>query len=188
MQSLVKSVEQQIQQLDHPELKQWLLGHLNLNACCLTELFCKQYAADGITTRAPHALSTNPIFSMVYTFGPQALIDELHTLFSSLPSITFNSFKHELSGQCSLLLQDYIEAWPVLKQIQQQPHQIIAWMDQAKPGELEAFMRLNPDSDWALLTEVFLIKNNQEVTLANRLKLINLGMHLTPQSIKISVF
>jgi hypothetical protein len=169
MKSLAKSVEQQIQQLEHFELKQFLLRHINLEATCLAELFCKQYTADAKTIRLPQAISANPIFCMVYTFGPQALIAELHTLFSSLPSMAFDSFRQELSGQCTVLLQDFRKAWPFIKQLQQQPHNVIALMTEAKSTELEAFRRLNPESDWALLTEAFLIDHHE----INRWTLIN---------------
>ena len=69
---------------------------------------------------------------------------------------------------CTNLLNDYRDAWPLISQLQQQPKHLIDSMEQASTSALEALARLSRGTDWAVFTDVFLVKTNHELSLINR--------------------
>ncbi|KTD62501.1 hypothetical protein [Legionella shakespearei] len=181
MMRFVEIIKEQIQQLDIPELRIWLLSHFNEQANHLTELFCREihhssasqlHYAVSVIQFPPHL----SVLSLAYIYLPLPLREELaEKLQNYAPWPEVSDVQHliGLGEQFNEQLTDYQTAWPIIDALQKQGiNYLIRVLDKADEQSLKAFARLNKGRDLNLLIETFLVNNSRDLEAVNRNKLI----------------
>lgn len=181
MMRFVEIIKEQIQQLDIPELRIWLLSHLNEDARHLAELFCHEieHPAEFQLGHAAPVIQFPPhlsVLSLAYIYLPLPLREELA---EKLQNGTLYPEAHDvhqaigLGEQFNEQLTDYQAAWPIIDALHKQGvNYLIRILDKADEHSLKAFARLNKGRDLHLLIETFLVDNSRDLEAVNRNKLI----------------
>jgi hypothetical protein len=181
MMRFVEIIKEQIQQLDIPELRIWLLSHFNEDANHLTELFCheiqhspvSQFHYAGLVIHFPAHLS---VLSLAYIYLPQQLREEMAEKLQNYgPWSEVADAQHfvVLGERFNQQLTDYQTAWPIIDALQRQgTNNLISVLDAADEQSLKAFVRLNKGLDLNLLIETFLVSNSRDLEAVNRNRLI----------------
>lgn len=180
MMRFVEIIKEQIQQLDIPELRIWLLNHLKEDATNLTEFFCQQVHhsehKSQYTSPAVQFPAHLSILSLAYTYIPLQLREDLaEKLQKHMPFPDTGNVQNMigLSEQFNGQLTDYQAAWSIIDALQKQgANHLIKILDNADETALKAFARLTKGSDLNILIETFLVNNTRDLEAVNRTKLI----------------
>jgi hypothetical protein len=181
MKLLVEIITSQIEQITVPALKNWLLGHLNLDANNVSELFCKQIPAQLNQTTAPLPSNLNfprhlAIFPILYAFAPDLLRLQLIEQLQQFPQLNDEVEQDNKKDTSNCLLDELSEiknAWPIIATLRRQgANELIQVLDKADEGSLIALDRLNSDKNFSALLHLFLIKNSKDLEAINRHQII----------------
>jgi hypothetical protein len=174
MKLLIHIIERHIKQLEHADLKKWLLLHLNKEASHLGMLFSKQYPTNNVTPARIDTLGELYfIVTLIHTYGPRALLPELEAI-ASMSVEQATRYNQSFLTQSAMRLKDFSTAWPLLIQLARQPQEIMKHLQNAGRPTLQAFKRLVvANNDWSLLAELFLVEDNYGLQTIDGQKLIN---------------
>ena len=182
MKQLVAIIKSQIQQLNNLQLSEWLLSHLKEDANNLTELFAKQFTARS--NQAPvdpsfigQFSSYLSLLSIFYIYAPEFLRQELVDKLLSSPELMFEDKPIDGTAINRTLMEQltiYREAWPIIVALQKQgAYDLIQILDNAEGHALRSFAALAKGSDLANLVDTFLAKNNKELEVIDRTRLVH---------------
>ncbi len=148
----VNEIDQYIRRLNDEQLKQLLLHHFNRHAIHLSQLFCKHHPQEAfVFFGATEAPSERFLFSLIYTYGPQQLAQELATLLHVESPHELFVFKAER------VLDDFVQAWPLITALQHQPKQIISLLEHAPQKALSALKKqVDGNPLWSMFIDLFL--------------------------------
>lgn len=177
MKQLIAIIKAQIQQLEHRQLKEWLLVHVNDNARSLHQIFVN-HPSDTFNPmqRFPSFIEPLPLpLALFYTIAPASLCQELTAkllMCSPVYHDENSSLDIRLNQKLSELLADYQQAWPVIVALQKtENNDLLQVLNHAEPQALIAFGRLTEGTDLPLLVNTFLAKENNDLELIDRNRL-----------------